>query len=86
VTTIKQFEKELRKAAKGQWGTASREERIVFAVFLAERLLNIERALAKTDGKRPARPKTAWQQFFAEGMKAGKSPQQIATEWRTRKA
>jgi len=37
---------------------------------------------------RPSRTKRApseWSKFFAKGMKAGKSPRQIADEWNTRK-
>jgi hypothetical protein len=33
------------------------------------------------DGQR--RQPTAWNRFFGEGIKAGKTPTEIATEWRT---
>jgi hypothetical protein len=45
-------------------------------MFLAERsVVSIPRVQRKP---------TEWQRFFAKGMKAGKSPAQIAEEWRTR--
>jgi len=29
---------------------------------------------------------TAWQRFFGAGIKAGKTPQQVGAEWRSRRS
>lgn len=48
--------------------------------FIAKALL----FLAEKSAPQPAtkRTPTKWQRFFAEGMKAGKSPAAIAVEWK----
>lgn len=54
-------------------------------LFIAEQLERIEKKLA-TRGAFHIPPKPSkWQQFFAAGMKAGKTPAQIAAEWRAQK-
>lgn len=63
-------------------------------LFLSERLTRIEALLEqqikiarRVEAKaKPKRPKTAWQDFFAAGMKAGKSPAEVGAEWRERQA
>lgn len=37
-----------------------------------------------TSNRAHKRPKTEWQKFFARGMRAHKSPAEIAKEWRAR--
>ena len=79
---------ELRKALQGptgSWGLPTRKQRIAMILFFAEHLVNIEKALV-SNGHKPKRPATAWQKFFAAGMKAGKAPALIGEEWRARKA
>lgn len=46
-------------------------------------LVRIEQALTK-DRKRGPQKLSAWQKFFAAGMKAGKTPKQVGQEWRVR--
>lgn len=54
-------------------------------LFIAERLDEIAVLLkAEAKSRRPKRPRTKWQDFFAAGMKAGKSPAVIGEEWRAR--
>lgn len=48
-------------------------------MFIAEKLDALTRAA-------PKREPTAWQRFFAAGMKAGKTPAEIGAEWRARRA
>lgn len=53
--------------------------------FMAQALMFLaERTVSQTP-KREHKP-TAWQKFFAKGMRDGKSPAQIAEEWTRRKA
>lgn len=52
--------------------------------FTAQALMFLaERSVVATP-EREKRPPTEWQKFFAKGMRAGKSPTQIAEEWRKR--
>lgn len=70
---------ELREAFHGITSIVSGDTR-----FMAQALLFLaERAVSQPS--RPKRKPSAWQRFFANGMKQGKSPAQIATEWRQRK-
>lgn len=51
--------------------------------FMAQALMFLcERAERPKRTRKPS----AWQLFFAKGMGTGKSPAQIATEWKARKA
>lgn len=52
--------------------------------FMAQALMFIAEQTAKPE--RTQRKPSAWNQFFAKGMKAGKSPAQIASEWKSRQA
>ena len=58
-------------------------------LFMAERLDSIEDLLRTlieaVTARKPHRKPSAWQRFFAAGMKAGKTPKQIGAEWRERK-
>jgi hypothetical protein len=54
-------------------------------LFVAERLVSIEALLAKGQAPKKRAP-SAWQRFFAAGMKAGKTPAEIGREWRSRKS
>jgi DNA-binding NarL/FixJ family response regulator len=52
--------------------------------FMAQALMFLcERAVVQKQPKEKRKP-TAWQTFFAKGMREGKSPAQIAEEWRVR--
>lgn len=83
VRTIPQLEEALRRAPYGY--DRRHDLLLLLGSFIAERLVEIEHAL--TDRKvrsRSTRP-SEWNRFFAAGMKAGKSPQQIGQEWQTQK-
>jgi len=36
--------------------------------------------------RRPRHQQSAWQRFFGAGIKAGKTPQQVGAEWRSRRS
>ena len=50
-------------------------------LFMVKQLDRIETALAR----RKPRPVSEWQQFFGQGVKSGKTAEQISREWRHRK-
>lgn len=52
--------------------------------FMAQALMFLAERSVATTPERKKRPPTEWQKFFAKGMRAGKSPAQIAEEWRKR--
>lgn len=52
-------------------------------MYIAERLTGIEAALSTKKGR--SRKPSAWNRFFAAGMKAGKAPALIGEEWRQRR-
>lgn len=93
--TSGQFEDILRGTRSG-WSGGDREFSIRVAVAVLDRLIKIEDGLdllsatlgkvaKQTNGHKPKRKPTAWQEFFAAGMKAGKTPAQIGNEWRAKR-
>ena len=60
------------------------------ALFNSERMARIESLMeqqlkvAQHANAKPKRRPSAWQKFFAAGMKAGKTPAEIGAEWRER--
>jgi hypothetical protein len=52
--------------------------------FMAQALMFIAERSVVANPPKEKRPPTEWQKFFAKGMRAGKSPAEIATEWRDR--
>lgn len=52
--------------------------------FMAQALMFLAEQSNRQMPQRAPRKPSAWNQFFAKGMKAGKSPAQIAKEWRER--
>lgn len=55
-------------------------------LFVAERLVSIEKLLEQQAGAKKKRQPSEWQRFFARGMKAGKTATQIGEEWRAQKS
>jgi hypothetical protein len=81
VETVAELRAELKQVRTGVSGDTIFSAKAV--LFIAERLVNIERALVKRNGKR--KKPSAWNLFFADRMKAGKSPAEIGAEWRERR-
>lgn len=70
--TIQELRKQFRGVNSGCAGDT---------IFGAKALMFLcELAVNKNGHKK--RKASAWQRFFSRGMKAGKSPKQIAKEWR----
>jgi hypothetical protein len=74
-------EKYLRSEQKWPMGIHTRErmEALIMLLACAEKILALL-------SKREPRPLTAWQRFFGAGIKAGKTPQQVGAEWRSRRS
>ena len=74
-------ERYLRSEQKYPYGGHPREhmEALVMLLACAEKILVLLQ-------KREPRPLTAWQRFFGAGIKAGKTPQQVGAEWRSRRS
>ena len=74
-------ERYLRSEQKYPFGGHSRErmEALIMLLACAEKILVLLQ-------KREPRPLTAWQRFFGAGIKAGKTPQQVGAEWRSRRS
>jgi hypothetical protein len=51
--------------------------------FMAQALMFLAEQTAR-QSQRPERKPSAWNQFFAKGMRTGKSPGEIGKEWRER--
>jgi hypothetical protein len=71
------------------WSAGDREFSKRVAFLAIERLERIEDALdalveLSAIGRKKRKP-NAYSRFFAEGMKAGKTPKQIGEEWRAQK-
>ena len=62
------------------WGNEISTLAIVYACEKLEEIADLLRKPAPVKRK-----PTAWQRFFSVGMKAGKSPKQIAKEWADRR-
>lgn len=59
------------------WGNQIGTRGIIYACELLEQILE--------SLKKPRRKVSAWNKFFAAGVKAGKTPAQISKEWRERR-
>lgn len=82
-TTVSELREEMR-TIKTNWSrdTAFAARALM---LIAEQLERIEKKLVTRSAFRvPPRP-SKWQQFFAAGMKSGKTPAQISVEWRALK-
>lgn len=53
-------------------------------LFIATRINDLVCSLDGGKPKKKKSPPTAWQKFFAQGMRAGKPPRVIAQEWKAR--
>lgn len=53
-------------------------------IFMARAMMFMCERLAKKERNSKKRAPTEWQRFFGRGMKAGKTPVEIAGEWRER--
>jgi hypothetical protein len=53
--------------------------------LVKSRLLEVIAQQGQKKGNREKRKPSAWNQFFSQGMKAGKNPREIAEEWKNRK-
>lgn len=84
VRTLRQLEDHLNRVRYGF--DRKHEQVMIVGLFIAERLVEIEDALVgrKVRGRRGTGP-SEWNRFFADGMRAGKSPTQIGAEWQERK-
>ena len=80
--TLPELRRELRNTTSGVAGDTIFSAKAV--LFICERLVEIEKALAHQNGAKPKRKPSEWQRFFARGMKAGKSAAQVGAEWRER--
>jgi hypothetical protein len=83
VRTIPQLEDALRRVNYGY--DRKHDQMMLLGKFIAEKLIEIEESLTYRKGPRRHTQPSEWNRFFAVGMKAGKSPQEIGAEWQERK-
>lgn len=84
---LEKYEREVldKRVRGGYFEMGDRRFQVRTTRLIVERLIGIENALlARPTQVRKKRPPTAWQEFFAAGMKAGKTPAEIGAEWRAR--
>jgi hypothetical protein len=82
VRTVRQLEEAIRRTPHSF--DRKHDQMMLLGSFIAEKLVEIEAALAGRKIRRGTQP-SEWNRFFAEGMKAGKSPTQIGEEWQAQK-
>jgi hypothetical protein len=82
IRTLPQLVESLDKVRYGY--DRKHEQMMMVGLFIAERLIEIENALVGRRVRRGTYP-SDWNRFFADGMRAGKSPTQIGADWQAQK-
>lgn len=77
-TSTADMKREL-KTWSPSWGNQIGTRGVIYACELLEQILAAVR-------KPPKRQQSAWNKFFAAGMKAGKAPAEISKDWAAHKA